>query len=405
MIARVARAMRGLTAAPSVPVLVYHSVGQDNEHPLWGPLTLPVEVFAAQLEWLQREGYHTITLYQLHAYLAHGTPLPERPILLTFDDGFLDNWVYVCPLLEHYGFQATLFLCPAFVQTEAGVRPRAEVERQTPDALHWWGYLRWDEVRAMIASGAFDVQGHALTHHRYFAGPQVMDYLHPDAPYYWCRWNAAPERQPYWLEGPAVMPGQYGEPVYEHAEALLAPRYDPDAELAALTRSLVATGGGAVFFAQPGWRDVLDAAVRDYRTTHGERGHVEPRDAYVRRVRHELDESRRILERELHTDIDFLCWPVDKSNDEVHALALESGYTATTCLQRPNRPGADPTRIGRSYWGQSDEAYRIRRPWLMYLKFRGFVRHMDGSHLGYLQMFLANRLIGWHDRSHQRAHQ
>lgn len=398
MLARVARSMRlVMQAKPTVPVLVYHSIGPDNGHPIWGPLTLPVEVFEAQLQWFQRAGFHTVTLRDLHAHLAHGASLPPRPILLTFDDAFLDSWVHACPLLEHYGFQGTVFLCPAFVQRESGVRPRAEVRgtRTPPD--EWWGYLRWDEARALLASGAFDIQSHALTHHRQFTSSRIVDYLSPDTAHYWCEWNAHPDQQPYWLSRPFVRPEDFGLPVYEHSESLVAPRYTPDAGLDAHTQAIVANGGGPAFFETADWHAQLDGAVREYRRAHGENGHTESHEEYLARARNELTESRAILQQELDIPIDFLCWPVDMHTEEVHALALDVGFTATTCLNRPNVPGADPTRIGRTYWGQSDESYRVNRAWILLLKSRGVVQLLRGRRSGYLNIFLANRLMRWYD--------
>lgn len=405
MSGRISRALaRVWRATPSVPVLVYHSIGPANGHPVWGHLTLPVEAFEAQLAWLQNRGYQTVTLAALHAYLTDGTPLPDRPVVLTFDDGFLDTWVYACPLLARFGFQATLFLCPAFVQAGDGTRPQRRATGATQgDPKEWWGYVRWDEARALLRSGVFDIQAHGLTHRRYFTSPRIVDYLRPGAPYYWCRWNAAPDRQPYWLTEPFLAEEEYGTPVYEHDEALVAHQYRPDPALADYTRQFVAKAGGAAFFARAEWRTQLDSAVRTWIADRGERGTHETPAEYRERALHELTASRRILSEQLDTDIDFLCWPVDVYSDEAHALAMEAGYRATTCMERPNVPGVDPTRIGRTYFGQSEQSHRVGKPSLVNLKFRGLVQLLSGRRAGYLQLFCANRLLAWYDRSQHDA--
>src|SRR5262245_43026142 len=100
--------------APKVPVLIYHSIANDHEHP-WSFLSIPVQLFEKQIMYLQRHGFNSITLYELHAYLRYGIPLPSRPIVLTFDDGFLDNWVYAFPILRKYGMKATVFVTTDFV--------------------------------------------------------------------------------------------------------------------------------------------------------------------------------------------------------------------------------------------------------------------------------------------------
>ena len=88
-----------LDKLPKVPVLIYHSIANDHDH-LWKALSLPVDVFERQLLYLQRNGFNTVTLYQLHSYMKDGSCLPPNPIALTFDDGFLDNWVHAFPKMH-----------------------------------------------------------------------------------------------------------------------------------------------------------------------------------------------------------------------------------------------------------------------------------------------------------------
>ena len=70
-----------------VPVLNYHQVNDVNI----SPLTIPVQVFKEQMDYLHRNGYHTITLDELYDYIVHDTPLPDKPVVITFDDGYIDN--------------------------------------------------------------------------------------------------------------------------------------------------------------------------------------------------------------------------------------------------------------------------------------------------------------------------
>ncbi len=394
---------RLLDAAPAIPALIFHSVGRDNGHPLWRHLTLPVDVFEAQLAWLQRKGFRSVSLHDLRAHLKGQIVLPDRSIVLTFDDGFLDSWVYASPLLERYGFQATVFLCPAFVQAGTGTRPRAgRGPHGSTDPAEWWGYLRWDEVRAMQASGTFDLQAHGSTHRRHFTGPRIVDYLRPGTPHFWHRWNTAPERQPYSLSDPLVTDAEYGEPIYEHGQALLGPRYQPDPAVAEMAKALVQAEGGAAFFARPDWRTTLDEAVEGMRRARGERGSRESCAAYRDRVRRELIDCRTLLRRELGKPVDFLCWPANQDSHEAHALALDAGFVATTCLHRANVAGADPTRIGRTYFGQDEQLCRVGRPWLAGLRFQGTVQLASGHRAGYPKLFLANRLLAWYDRPAQQ---
>ena len=97
-----------------VPVLNYHQVN-DKYH---SALTLNVAQFKRQMEYLHSEGYHTISLDDLYAYLTEGKELPDKPIVLTFDDGYIDNYEDVLPILESYNMQATIFMISDAVNTK-----------------------------------------------------------------------------------------------------------------------------------------------------------------------------------------------------------------------------------------------------------------------------------------------
>src|SRR5690606_34241856 len=87
----------------TLPVLMYHHVSPDNDM-----ITTTPERFESQLAWLAEAGFSTLDAQGLAAFLA-GEPMPEKSVVLTFDDGFLDNWVYAHPLLARYGMRAVLF--------------------------------------------------------------------------------------------------------------------------------------------------------------------------------------------------------------------------------------------------------------------------------------------------------
>lgn len=100
------------TAAPvSVPILMYHSIGDEKNN----DAVISKELFAEQMAFLSREQFHPITLDELYAYLAEGKPLPLKPVVLTFDDGYRDTYEAAFPILKRYGFASTLFISAEFV--------------------------------------------------------------------------------------------------------------------------------------------------------------------------------------------------------------------------------------------------------------------------------------------------
>ena len=130
-----------MQTARGVPVLNYHQVEEKNGN----PLTLWPDQFEAQMAYLADEGYTTITIDEMMDALENGTPLPKKPVIITFDDGYADNYEYAYPILKKYGFKATIFLIYDFTNT-------------------YPNYLTWDQIAEMKASGLVHFESHTMTH-------------------------------------------------------------------------------------------------------------------------------------------------------------------------------------------------------------------------------------------------
>lgn len=94
--------------AMRLPVLCYHHVGEKLPHS-WPLLTVSPTVFQRQMAWLAEHRYTPIHASDWLAWLKRGTPLPEKPVLITFDDGYSDLLDHAIPVLEDRGFKATIF--------------------------------------------------------------------------------------------------------------------------------------------------------------------------------------------------------------------------------------------------------------------------------------------------------
>jgi len=162
-----------MSNAYSVPVLMYHHVV-----PAHGRISVTTRRFAQQMAGLARAGYTSLTAAQFAGYLA-GEPVPRKSVLITFDDGYLDNWVHAHPILKHYGMHAVLFLVTGWIGN-GPVRPQAGQDGPLPDTpdhaacsrLIAGGrpdavMLRWSEVQAMQADGTFEFHSHTHTHIRW----------------------------------------------------------------------------------------------------------------------------------------------------------------------------------------------------------------------------------------------
>ena len=96
-------------------VLMYHRVSNNGQK---DGLTVAVNNLEEQFNYLLKEGYVPILLSDLVKYVRFGKPLPKRPVLITFDDGYRDNYTVMYPLLKKYGMKANIFLVPSFLQNE-----------------------------------------------------------------------------------------------------------------------------------------------------------------------------------------------------------------------------------------------------------------------------------------------
>ncbi len=127
----------GVSRQVRVPILMYHYI--SDPPPGSGSFRYDLSVtprnFEAQLQYLKREGYQSITLNDLALFLTVGKPLPPKPVILTFDDGYRDAYIHAFPLLQRFGFAGTFFLISS------------QLDANSSD------FLSWAEVEEMAAAG------------------------------------------------------------------------------------------------------------------------------------------------------------------------------------------------------------------------------------------------------------
>lgn len=161
-----------MVSASAVPILMYHHVSPEP-----GLVTVRPAYFQAQMAWLAKQGWMTLTLDQLAGFLT-GKPVPKKSVVITFDDGYLDNWVYAHPVLEQFGLHGSIFLItgqlgygtprshaaqgkPTKVLNHSQCKQALSVGR-ADDVM-----LRWSEISAMRAAGSFEFHSHTHTHTRW----------------------------------------------------------------------------------------------------------------------------------------------------------------------------------------------------------------------------------------------
>ena len=129
----------------SVPVIMYHDIVEEKE--VFFDVT--VEEFAAHLELIRESGATPISMEELVSHLRTGMPLPEKPVLLTFDDGYRGHYTYVFPLLKQYGYPGLFSIYSYKVGRDHG-RPG----------------LDWGQVQTIANDPLMTIASHTIKHPR-----------------------------------------------------------------------------------------------------------------------------------------------------------------------------------------------------------------------------------------------
>jgi peptidoglycan/xylan/chitin deacetylase (PgdA/CDA1 family) len=291
-----------------IPIIMFHSV---NDHPAENPLgflSISPSEFDAQLRALTRAGFQFTTMKAL-CEMAQSDDLGNDPwIVLTFDDGYLDNLLHAKPVLEANGARATVYVSPDFVGP-GKVRTLAEV-------ANGWGYLNWEELRLLEKSGVFDVQSHTLTHDHVFWGSRVVDVYTSQKfkDYYWLTHLLAPATKREWQGDvshfASTVPDGY--PVFEHGRALGGPQFIPAPDF--VNDCLAAFDNGG-----------QDAVLR-LASTRREKGVFESSEAFHARLHREIADSKQLIENRLGKRVDTVCFPGGVYNEIVLEHTARAGY-------------------------------------------------------------------------------
>lgn len=132
----------------SVPILMYHHVSNaPPPAPSQIGLTVTDDDFSAQLDYLAGHGYHAVRLVDLLNALYYGRPLPPRPVVLTFDDGYLDAYTDVFPRLRRHGMVGEFNVITGYAGLAVGVN----------------SYMTWPQIGALAAAG-MEIESHTIDH-------------------------------------------------------------------------------------------------------------------------------------------------------------------------------------------------------------------------------------------------
>lgn len=138
-----------------VKVLMYHHIEDEKEAKKKGQINLAVNpsAFKQHLQYLKDKNYNVISINQLDSFLKGGS-LPAKPVLITLDDAYEDNYTQMFPILKEFGYHAIIFTPTGLISN--------------PD------YLNWDQIREMNNSGLIYFGNHTWSHHSSTGSIEVL---------------------------------------------------------------------------------------------------------------------------------------------------------------------------------------------------------------------------------------
>ncbi len=133
----------------AVPILLYHNIADFIPGVAYdASLNTPAFTFERHMRAVLDAGYTPITYEMYYQHVTNGETLPSNPILITFDDGYLSNYLYAYPILKKLGIHATIFV----------------ITDRRGKALSSNPHFSWNQAKEMVDSGLIDIQSHTHSH-------------------------------------------------------------------------------------------------------------------------------------------------------------------------------------------------------------------------------------------------
>lgn len=137
-----------------LPVVMYHQITKNISRA--GPYCITLSQLENDFKYLKEKGYEAIDVEQLLAHVKSGAALPEKPVILTFDDGYETVYSYLLPLLEKYDMCAVASVVGAYT----------DMYTQIDDHTLSYSYMTWDEIAELSQGSRIEIQNHSYDLHK-----------------------------------------------------------------------------------------------------------------------------------------------------------------------------------------------------------------------------------------------
>lgn len=137
----------------TIPILMYHSVLKDPKQS--GKYVVTPSTLENDMIYLKNHGYETVFISDLIRYVYEDIALPEKPVVLTFDDGHYNNMFYVLPLLQKYQMKAVISVVGSYTEQFS----KADSHNAN------YSYLTWEDIKVLEESGRVEIANHTYGLH------------------------------------------------------------------------------------------------------------------------------------------------------------------------------------------------------------------------------------------------
>ena len=154
-------------------MLMYHHVNPEGDS-----VNVRPRIFESHMRYLRERGFTALHTNEFLSIMKGRRLPPKRPVMITFDDGWLDNWMFAFPILKQYDMKAVIFIVTSLISekgrrrrsdegTVVGLPSHGECENMIAENRGSGVVLSWEELREMEGSGLIDIQSHTHTHQRW----------------------------------------------------------------------------------------------------------------------------------------------------------------------------------------------------------------------------------------------
>ncbi len=309
-----------------IPVFAFHSL-----EPIF---------FESQMRYLSDNGYRSLTACELTACLDGSTDLPEKSVVLTFDDGWGSLWATAYPLMEKYGQHGIAFITPGLIEHNLtlgsclydmwnGESHLGEeiAQRDLKSPL-----CTWEEISEMHKSGVIEFHSHSMLHNSVYTKSNIIDfinpahypsYMHSDFNPSYKMDSGEGELTEYHLEDDCL-----GLPIYSYEASLSTEqRYVPSAALLTKCRDYVKDNGGKDFFGKGDWQKRMFSCADDFEKEFGCSGEFMSKEDRYLEMLEDMTTSKEIIEKKLKTAVSHFCFPWYLGSDLAVKAAKEAGYS------------------------------------------------------------------------------